>query len=155
VIARSAAETQALGAALGELVRAGDVLALDGELGSGKTCFVQGLARGLGVAAEARVHSPTFTLINEHRGRLTLYHIDLYRLEREDELEQIGLVELLGSNGVCAVEWAERFPRFLPRDRVELRFTILGEEERRIDAVAHGDTRELVEAWGKKLAPTS
>ena len=74
-------ETQALGERLGRVLMAGDVVSLVGELGAGKTCFVQGLARGLGVPAERRIASPTFTIVNEHFGRLTLFHVDLYRLE--------------------------------------------------------------------------
>jgi tRNA threonylcarbamoyladenosine biosynthesis protein TsaE len=154
----SAGETQRLAGALGALVRAGDVVALDGELGAGKTCFVQGLASGLGVPANARVASPTFTLVNEHHGgRLVLYHVDLYRLERRDELEQIGLAEILGGPGVCAVEWMERFPEFAPRDRLALTLTITGDEARSVRAQAYGAAEPLLDAWAaaaRKLAPT-
>src|SRR4051794_29693301 len=88
-------ETQALGERLGRVLEAGDVISLGGGLGAGKTCFVQGLAPGLGVPAERRISSPTFTIVNEHAGRLTLYHVDLYRLEEERELREIGLVDYL------------------------------------------------------------
>lgn len=113
---RSAAETQRFGRRLGALLAAGDVLALDGPLGAGKTTLVQGLALGLGVPKSARVNSPTFSLCNEHAGRVPLYHLDLYRLGDEDELDTIGLPEYLGGRGVAVVEWFARFPRHIPQD---------------------------------------
>jgi tRNA threonylcarbamoyladenosine biosynthesis protein TsaE len=106
---RSPAETRAAGEALGRVLRragaAGAVVALVGPLGAGKTCFVQGLARGLGAAGYVR--SPTFTLIHEHRGPVPLYHVDLYRLVPA-ELDTLGLEEVLEGPGVVAVEWADR-----------------------------------------------
>ncbi len=112
--------TQALGAKLGELLQPGDVIGLDGPLGAGKTCLVQGLARGLEVPRDTRVSSPTFTLMNEHPGRLVLYHVDLYRLNSAAELDELGLWEAADSGGVMAVEWLARFPRALPLDRLHL-----------------------------------
>lgn len=106
---RSPAETRAAGEALGRVLRragaAGAVVALVGPLGAGKTCFVQGLARGLGVAGYVR--SPTFTLVHQHRGPLPLFHVDLYRLAPA-ELDTLGLEEILEGPGVAAVEWADR-----------------------------------------------
>src|SRR5258705_7953600 len=93
-------ETAALGERLGRVLEAGDVVALIGDLGAGKTAFVQGMARGLEVTSQ-RVASPTFTLVNEHPGRVPLYHIDLYRLTRADELVEIGFEEYLGGDGVA------------------------------------------------------
>jgi tRNA threonylcarbamoyladenosine biosynthesis protein TsaE len=107
-------ETEAWGERLARLLLPGTIIGLEGELGAGKTCFVRGLATGLGVNPEA-VHSPTFTLIAEHHaGRLPLYHIDLYRLEGA-EIEELGLEEYLFGTGITAVEWF----RFLPRDLVQ------------------------------------
>jgi tRNA threonylcarbamoyladenosine biosynthesis protein TsaE len=105
-------EMFAAGEALARELDAGDVVGLVGELGAGKTVFIQGLARGLGVPPEVPVTSPTFTLVNEYRGgRLPLFHVDLYRLEREDQLEDVGLDELYRrGDGVVAVEWFDRFP---------------------------------------------
>jgi tRNA threonylcarbamoyladenosine biosynthesis protein TsaE len=118
--------TRRLGRALGRLLQPGDVLGLDGALGAGKTCLVQGLARGLGVPAEVPISSPTFTLVNEYRGRLPLYHADLYRLGDEGELRELGLWEAAEAGGALAVEWLSRFPRAAPRDRLEIEIDIVG-----------------------------
>jgi tRNA threonylcarbamoyladenosine biosynthesis protein TsaE len=134
--------TEAWGERLACVLQPGTILGLVGELGAGKTCFVRGLATGLGVNAEA-VHSPTFTLIAEHRnGRLPLYHIDLYRLEGA-EIEELGLEEYLFGTGVSAIEWF----RFLPRDLVReyLLLTVafgIGEEERVLTFFAQGERYE-------------
>ena len=119
---------------LGRLLAPGDVIALKGELGAGKTLFVQGLAAGLGVPPAVPVTSPTFTLVNEYRGgRLTLFHVDLYRLEREEELEDLGFDDLFRQEGVVAVEWPERVPGALPPERLDVTIHIVGPEERRIE----------------------
>ena len=110
----SAAETKSVGARLASLLFPGAVIGLDGDLGAGKTCFVKGLAVGLGID-EDEISSPTFTLIAEHgRGKIPLYHIDLYRLEGA-EVEEIGIEEYLSGSGVAAIEWF----RFLPAGMVE------------------------------------
>jgi tRNA threonylcarbamoyladenosine biosynthesis protein TsaE len=141
-------ETHRLGVALGERLRAGDVVLLRGELGAGKTAFVQGLARGFGVPAERRVASPTFTLVNEHAGRAPLYHIDLYRIDDPSELEEIGMRDYFSGRGVAVVEWAERLDRFVPADRVELAILITGAESREISARAVGPrSSEILEGW--------
>ncbi|MGZ3424991.1 MAG: tRNA (adenosine(37)-N6)-threonylcarbamoyltransferase complex ATPase subunit type 1 TsaE [Polyangia bacterium] len=126
----SHAETQTLGERLGRALVAGDVVALVGELGAGKTSFVQGLARGIGITG--RVASPSFTIVNEHNGRLPLYHVDFYRLEDADELAAIGFEEYFGLGGVVVVEWADRFPRTLPDERLDVRIEITGEQTRRL-----------------------
>jgi tRNA threonylcarbamoyladenosine biosynthesis protein TsaE len=104
----SAAETRRLGAALGRSISSPLVIALLGDLGSGKTVFAQGLARGLGVPGEYYVTSPSYTLINEYPGRLTLYHADLYRLAGSVDLEDLELPDLVSVKGVVAIEWADR-----------------------------------------------
>jgi tRNA threonylcarbamoyladenosine biosynthesis protein TsaE len=106
-------ETRAVAKELAEELKIGDVVLLEGDLGAGKTTFIQGLAEGLGVPEDYYVSSPTFALINEYPGRLTLYHIDLYRLEPE-EVEDLGLEDLL-AQGVLAIEWAERLPFSFPQ----------------------------------------
>ncbi|MCU1282046.1 MAG: tRNA ((37)-N6)-threonylcarbamoyltransferase complex ATPase subunit type 1 TsaE [bacterium] len=126
----SHADTQRLGERLGRVLAAGDVVALVGELGAGKTSFVQGLARGLGIAG--RVASPSFTIVNEHEGRVPLYHVDFYRLEDADELRHIGFDEYFTRGGVVVVEWADRFPRALPAERLDVRIEITGANERRL-----------------------
>jgi len=106
-ISHSPAETESLGESFGRAAKRGLVIALSGELGAGKTQLVKGLARGLGTAA--RVHSPTFTLVNEYAGgRLKLFHLDLYRLESSAQILSAGLEEFLQPDGVAVVEWAER-----------------------------------------------
>jgi len=137
-VSRSAAATQRLGEALGRLLQAGDVVALSGDLGAGKTCFAQGLARGLGVPADERVQSPTFTIVSEHQGRLPLYHMDLYRIGDRGELAELGLEQYLEGAGVCAIEWLDRFPGLAPADHLELRLTIAGPRRRTLTAIAHG-----------------
>ena len=112
--------TQRAARALAAHLAPGDSIGLVGDLGAGKTCFVQGLARGLGVPDSVRVTSPTFTLINEHRGgRLPLYHVDLYRIDHARELDHIGLGDLFGPPGVVAVEWCSRC-RALPAVHLHL-----------------------------------
>ena len=122
IISASAEETVAHGRAIAATLRRGDVLALCGELGAGKTHFVKGLAAGL--AAPVSVTSPTFTLIHEYTGgRLPLYHFDFYRLDDADEALHIGLDEYLFGDGGCVIEWAEKFPALLPPHTRWLRFT--------------------------------
>jgi tRNA threonylcarbamoyladenosine biosynthesis protein TsaE len=133
----SPAATKRLGARLGRVLEAGDVVALVGGLGAGKTAFVQGLARGLEVTS-ARVASPTFTIVNEHAGRLPLVHVDLYRLDDPGELAEIGLSEYLSRGGVTAVEWFDRFPDEEPAERLEVRFEPTGPRARRLHAAAFG-----------------
>ena len=107
IISHSPAETEALGEKFGRAAERGLVVALSGELGAGKTQFVSGLARGLGISS--RVHSPTFTLVNEYGGgRLNLFHLDLYRLETPEQILGAGIEEFLSPDGVAVVEWAER-----------------------------------------------
>lgn len=114
-ITKSSFETQKLGRRLGQLLQPGDVLVVSGDLGAGKTTFIQGLAAGLGIRAQ--VTSPTFTIIHEYEGpRCPLYHIDAYRLEDPRETEELGLEEYLHGDGIAAVEWAENIAQWLPRD---------------------------------------
>ena len=105
-------QTREIGRAIGEKSLAGDILLLTGELGAGKTCFIQGLAEGLGVPGYVR--SPTFVLTHQYSGRLTLFHLDLYRIDGPLEAWSLGLEEQLFGGGVCAVEWADRAPELFP-----------------------------------------
>lgn len=116
LLTRSPEETQALGEALGMSVRPGDLILLCGELGSGKTCLVQGIARGLDV--QDSVRSPTFVLVTQHPGRLMLYHVDLYRLDNLREVEDLGLEEYLEGDGVCVVEWADKAMPIFPGEHL-------------------------------------
>jgi tRNA threonylcarbamoyladenosine biosynthesis protein TsaE len=139
------AETGALAARLAAWLVPGDIIALNGELGSGKTEFVHGLAAGLGVPA-GLVASPSFTLAHEYPGRLPLVHLDLYRLEDLPAEMLPDLEEYLESQAVVAAEWARRLAPLLPEDYLEVRLDILGETSRRLTFVGHGPRgRELVE----------
>ena len=129
--AATAAETQAIAERLGRLLAPGDVLALVGPLGAGKTTFVQGLARGLDVPPDRHVASPTFALVNEHPGRVPLVHADLYRIEDARELAELGLTDAFDRAAV-AIEWLDRFPDAAPADRLEITL-----------AFADGDARTL------------
>ena len=116
----SAAETRAIAAAVAAVLEAGDVVVLAGDLGGGKTTFVQGAAAALG--CNDRVTSPTFALVQEYAGRTPVAHVDVYRLTNEQELYDVGFAELVDSGAVLFVEWGDRASRLLPDDRLELRF---------------------------------
>jgi tRNA threonylcarbamoyladenosine biosynthesis protein TsaE len=133
IISHSPAETEALGEQLGRAAQRGLVIALSGDLGAGKTQLVKGLARGLGIMA--RVHSPTFTLVNEYAGgRLRLFHLDLYRLETRGQILAAGLEEYLQPDGVAVIEWAGRICdlRFAICDLKKVQIEIVSETERKI-----------------------
>ena len=123
-------ETDAAGERLGATLGPGDVVALSGELGAGKTVFVQGLVRALGVATGAT--SPTFVLVNEYRGRLPVHHVDAYRTQSLAELLDLGLPELMDGDGVTVIEWAERLEPLLPARAVRVRIAGVGDEPREI-----------------------
>jgi tRNA threonylcarbamoyladenosine biosynthesis protein TsaE len=134
--AETAAELQELGERLGRVLAVGDVVGLTGPLGAGKTTFVQGLARGLGVR-DRHVASPTFALVNEHPGRVPLVHADLYRIERPEELEELGLAEA-PDRAVLAVEWLDRFPEVAPAERLDVEIAIGEGGPRRLTFRARG-----------------
>jgi tRNA threonylcarbamoyladenosine biosynthesis protein TsaE len=138
-LSHSPAETESLGERWGRAAQLGLVIGLSGDLGAGKTQFVKGLARGLGITA--RVHSPTFTLVNEYGGgRLRLFHLDLYRLETRGQMVSAGLEEFLQPDGVTVIEWAEKMANEewrmkneeKPRRMISIKIEILGESERKI-----------------------
>jgi len=135
------AETELLGERIGEALEPGMVVALIGELGAGKTMLTKGIARGLGVPG--LVHSPSFTLIHEHVGRLPVYHFDLYRLNTPEELEDLGCDSYFYGTGVTIIEWAEKILKLLPPDHLEIR--IVGEnEERGFEIRATGPASQAV-----------
>ncbi len=130
-------ETVRLGAELALRLKAGDVVGLLGELGSGKTCFVRGLAEGLG--AGGSVKSPTYNIVNVYEGSaFTLYHVDLYRIAGAEEFYSAGIDELLSSEGVSVIEWADRVPALMDECTVIVRFSHLGETERSIEIERSG-----------------
>ena len=126
----NAEETIDLGEKLGRLLAPGDVIALFGDLGAGKTTLTKGIAVGLGLTAD--IHSPTFTLIHEHPGAVPLYHVDLYRLSSQEEIETLGLEEYIYSDGVTIIEWADRMKSLLPKDRLDITLRMLGDTEREL-----------------------
>ena len=140
----SVVQTQQLAERIGRLTGAGTVIALVGELGSGKTAFVQGLARGLQVPAGYRITSPSFTIINEYPGRRRLIHVDLYRIDPGADLQDLGLIELLQSEAVVAVEWAERLQHDLPEEHLRVELKIVDDETRRILVWARGSNAKLL-----------
>ena len=117
-------ETQALGEKLGKTLKPGDVIALVGDLGTGKTCLTQGIARGVGMASDAVVNSPSYILINEYEGNIPIYHIDLYRLEDSAAIAELGLTEYIEGNGICIIEWAERITDTLPDTCIKVHITV-------------------------------
>ena len=141
ITTESLEETQLLGRKIGTSISAGTVICLTGDLGSGKTSFVQGLATGLGVPDDYYITSPTYVLINEYPGRYPLFHVDLYRIENPVDFQDIGLYEILHGNGVVAVEWADKLSKdFLSEYLAEyltIRFEILNDESRKLIISAH------------------
>jgi tRNA threonylcarbamoyladenosine biosynthesis protein TsaE len=139
IITRTADQTRELGELIGSLLKSGAVLRLVGTLGSGKTCFVQGLARGLAVPAGYDVTSPTYTLVHEYPGRLPLAHVDLYRISDEMDAEAIGLLDLMDDRTVVAVEWSDRLDDgFWPRESLHIVFQTRKDESRCIQLFGYG-----------------
>ena len=129
---RTPAETQTIGKKIGKQLRQGDLVALIGDLGTGKTCLTQGIARGVGVDPNQIVNSPSYTLINEYAGKIPIYHIDLYRLQNHDELLDLGLDEYMEGKGICIIEWAEKLGS-LKISHTKIQITWLSEMTREIE----------------------
>ena len=136
----SSGETRRIGASLGRHVEAGDVLLLCGDLGAGKTCLTQGIAKGLGI--EGYVRSPTFVLVSIHQGRLPLYHIDIYRLDNVAEVLDLGLEEYLAGDGVSVIEWADKALEVFPQSCLLVNLDFEGEKERLIRLEPRGERYE-------------
>ncbi len=135
-VSESPEETQQVGMQLGKLSQPGEVFLLVGGLGVGKTCLTQGIAWGLGI--EGYAASPSFVLINQYRGRLPLYHIDLYRLDSIEEVTEVGLDDYLYGNGVCVVEWAEKAWAVLPRENLTVEMSFFSDTSRSITLKPNG-----------------
>ncbi len=147
VVSGSPEETHRLGVRLGQLLQPGDFVGLVGDLGAGKTHLVRGVAEGAGVS-RSEVASPTFAIVYPYRGRLPLYHADLYRLADYDELYATGFLDLVGGDGAVLVEWLDRIPEAAPREYLRLTLRDTGEESRELAVEAWGARpAELLKAW--------
>lgn len=138
IISDSEAKTRALGSKLAQLLCPGDVIALMGDLGSGKTTFTKGIARGLEVKNPEYVNSPSFVLIREYKGRLNLYHFDLYRLDNLYDMEYIGIEEYMDGNGVVVIEWAQKLKSLLPKEYLQIDIDIKAKDKRTFKLKPHG-----------------
>jgi tRNA threonylcarbamoyladenosine biosynthesis protein TsaE len=148
LVSQGPIDTQALGEQLGRLLEAGDIVCLSGELGSGKTVLAKGLAKGLGVAHERAVRSPSFVLIQYYQGRVPVYHVDLYRLDGPTDIVDIGLREFLGGDGVAVIEWADKLDASLPSERLDIALAHQTEHTRLITLTPHGARhRQRFERW--------
>jgi tRNA threonylcarbamoyladenosine biosynthesis protein TsaE len=134
----STSETIRVGKRLGRLLQRGDVVALVGELGTGKTHFIKGLAEGVGIEKAAYVSSPSFTLINEYPGRITFYHIDLFRLQSENEAVGLGLEEYIRGDAVTAIEWADKISSLLPEELLLVKIHYTGKHSRTLEIIGKG-----------------
>ena len=138
--------TESLGTVLGKIAEPGDIITLAGTLGAGKTALTQFIGRGLGIDPRIYITSPTFSLLHEYQGRIPLYHMDLYRLGSEEEIESLGFPEYLYGRGLTVIEWPERLGNLMPTERLHIELVISGEVSRIAHLNAHGDL------WQKRVA---
>lgn len=147
---RSREEMQQLAESLGRLLQGGDVVALSGPLGAGKTTFVGGLARGVGIFPEYPVTSPTFVYAHIYEGKMRLHHLDLFRIEDPSVLHELGITDLLGGEGASVVEWFEKFPETWTGEMVFVTIAFLEGDTRTLSAEGRGDRgKKLVADWDK------
>ncbi len=144
IVSESTVQTRALGKRIGKLLKRGQVVALVGELGSGKTVLAQGIAMGLGVSPRAYPRSPSFVLINEYKGKFPVYHFDLYRLNNIRELESIGYREYFYGQGVAVIEWAQKVEEALPDYYLRVELYFHGKRDRLIKLIAFGPDYERI-----------
>lgn len=138
-------ETEHLGRLLGEICRPGDIILLSGTLGAGKTTLTQFIAKGLAVPEESYITSPSFNLMNQYFGRIPLYHIDCYRLEGEDDVEESGLMDYILADGLAVVEWPDRLESLTPPDRLDIEIFHRENKERYLSLTARG------QGWSERL----
>lgn len=144
IVSKTTAQTRRLGETIGRLLNPGEVVALIGELGTGKTVLAQGIAFGLGVDSKVYPRSPSFVLINEYKGRVPVYHFDLYRLESLKELEGIGYEEYFYGDGVTIIEWADKLEESLPDQYLRIELSFKGKESRLIKLTPFGAEYEKI-----------
>lgn len=135
MLSNSVDETIEIGVKLAKKLKAGDVVALVGELGSGKTVLTKGIARGLGVKDARYVNSPTFVIIKEYKARIPLYHFDLYRLNKSSVIDAENFEEYFYDDGVTVIEWADKIRRLLPKKYIEVRLSVAGENKRKVEVI--------------------
>ena len=138
IISNSKTQTKVFGEKLAQFLNPGDVIALIGDLGSGKTTFTKGIAKGLEVKNPEYVNSPSFVLIREYKGRLNLYHFDLYRLDNLYDMEYIGIEEYLDAGGVVVIEWAQKLKTLLPKEYLQVDIAITAKDKRTFKLKPHG-----------------
>lgn len=138
-------KTRAFGRRLGEIALPGDVITLEGGLGAGKTTLTQAIADGIEVPGSFYVTSPTFALLHEYPGRIPLYHMDLYRISGEDEIEMLGFEDYIYGQGLTVIEWSEKLGSLTPSDRLHIKLSITGETARVAFLTVHGYS------WGQRL----
>jgi len=138
VLLKSVEETLRFGERLGKLLKAGDIIALTGELGSGKTTLVKGIARGMGVKDPRHVNSPSFVILKEHKGRIPLYHFDVYRLDDPSSMDTVGYKDFFYGSGASVIEWANKIRELLPDEYLDMELTVTGEDSRRLVVEGRG-----------------
>jgi tRNA threonylcarbamoyladenosine biosynthesis protein TsaE len=139
---KGASETIRIGRCIGSRLLPGDVVALVGELGAGKTQFIKGLAAGAGIRNSTYISSPSFTLIHEYPGKMIFYHIDLFRLGKEKEAEELGLEDYFRGQGITAIEWADKVPSLLPKEFLFVRIAYTGRNARSLEIIGKGKRYE-------------
>jgi tRNA threonylcarbamoyladenosine biosynthesis protein TsaE len=150
---KSPSETIRIGKNIGSLLLPGDIVALVGELGAGKTQFIKGLAAGVRVGKSTYISSPSFTLINEYVGKVRFYHIDLFRLKSEKEAEELGLEEYFQGGGITAIEWADKIPSLLPEEILWINICYTGKNIRSFEMIGKGMRyEELLKKFGIRSA---
>jgi len=137
IITKSPEETKNLGKEISKIIKPGDLLAFYGELGAGKTCFIQGISLGLEV--KDYVTSPSFTIINEYQGKIPIYHFDLFRFDNAEEILELGYEEYFYGEGLIVIEWAEKIERFLPKEHLKIDIKFKDCYERTISFISQGD----------------
>ena len=143
-LSHSLSETTQFGNKLGKILKAGDVVLLNGELGAGKTALAKGISKGLGLKSARYVVSPSYSIINEYNAKIKIYHFDLYRIATLDEFYGLGAHEYFNSSGVCLVEWGDKFANAIPKKRLEILLEHTGEKERKITITAFGKRYEEI-----------
>jgi tRNA threonylcarbamoyladenosine biosynthesis protein TsaE len=155
IISNSEEETIHLGNIIGRHLISGDIIALSGELGSGKTCITRGIARGMGISEKFHVTSPTFTLINEYPGKIPLYHLDVYRLSGSEDLEDLGYEEYFYGNGAVVIEWAEKIHDIIPPGSIFIYLKYINKNKRKVDITYNGEkTSETIKKIYEEVSST-